>query len=337
MEKEIIQFDSAATAFYFNADFDNLLALAPSENTFILTDENLMMHYQKELKPWRTIIIPAGEQAKSLETLDDVIRQLIALDAQRDALLIGFGGGVVTDIAGFVAGIYKRGVRCGFMPTSILAMVDAAIGGKNGLDIGEYKNMMGLIRQPEFVLYNYAALATLPNEEWINGFAEIIKHAAILDADMFGLLAQNNIQSWTKDTKDLSALIKRNVLLKAKMVQEDEHEKGRRKLLNFGHTLGHAIEQINELPHGHAVAIGMVFAARIAEKQTGFNESAKLIALLEKYQLPTHANYDATVAFKNMVADKKRTGNAIDFVLLKQIGKAIIQPLQVDQLKLELQ
>ncbi|RYZ48464.1 MAG: 3-dehydroquinate synthase, partial [Sphingobacteriales bacterium] len=141
MQQKTYNFSSSPTTFYFDASFEKLKELAPPVNSFIITDENLMMHYQDQFKPWKVITIPAGESSKSLAVLDDIIRELIALDAGRDATIIGIGGGVVTDIAGFAAGIYKRGIRCGFVPTSILGMVDAAIGGKNGLDIGEYKNM----------------------------------------------------------------------------------------------------------------------------------------------------------------------------------------------------
>lgn len=328
-----IQFSNAATDFYFDTSLETLQKLAPTINSFIITDENLMMHYQKALKPWRVITIPAGESAKNLEVLDDIIRQLIALDAGRDALIIGLGGGVVTDMAGFVAGIYKRGVRCGFVPTSILAMVDAAIGGKNGLDIGEYKNMIGLIRQPEFLLYDYNLLQSLPDEEWINGFAEIIKHSAIQDKNMFAALQQNTLDEY-KNSKDLlSTLIQQNALLKARIVQEDEFETGERKLLNFGHTLGHAIENVYELPHGHAIAIGMVFAARLSEQVTGFTQSRELISLLEQYGLPIRFSFDKILALKNMTADKKKTGDEISYILLQETGKAIIHPLSIDEIK----
>src|SRR5690606_28304392 len=242
---------------------DNLVELAPIENSFIITDENLMMNYQSLLKRWPVIVVAPGEAAKSLEVLDDVVRQLLALNAGRDALIIGFGGGVVTDLAGFVAGIYKRGVRCGLVPTSVLGMVDAAIGGKNGLNVGDYKNMMGLIRQPEFLLYDHELLQTLPQEEWINGFAEIIKHAAILDEPLFSLLQQHTLADFQQDKELLKQLIQTNALLKARLVQIDETETKERKWLNFGHTLAHSIETIYQLPHGHAVSIGMMMAAKM--------------------------------------------------------------------------
>lgn len=333
MQQQTIEFSSSATTFYFDALFEKLKELAPTEHSFIITDENLMMHFQDQFKPWKVIIIPAGEESKSLNILDDIIRQLIALEAGRDAIIIGIGGGVVTDIAGFVAGIYKRGVRCGFVPTSILAMVDAAIGGKNGLDIGEYKNMMGLIRQPEFLLYDYGLLKSLLHEEWINGFAEIIKHACIHDAEMFTLLERYNLKDFQEDKELLHTLISHNALLKAGMVQADEWETGERKKLNFGHTLAHAIENTYQLPHGHAVSIGMVFAANLSELFLGFDQVKRITDLLAKYGLPVSFFYNKKQALNNMLADKKREQNTISYILLQSIGEAVIHPITIEEIR----
>jgi 3-dehydroquinate synthase len=333
MQEHTIHYPGATTRFCFDASFDLLAELAPTVNSFIITDENIMMHYQRELKPWRVIIVPAGETSKSLETIDDIIRQLIALDAGRDALIVGVGGGVVTDIAGFVAGIYKRGVRCGFVPTTILAMVDAAVGGKNGVDIGEFKNMIGLIRQPEFLVYDYNLLQSLPLEEWISGWAEIIKHACIRDAEMFALLEQHRLGDFQQNKILLHELIRSNALLKAGIVQNDEREQGERKLLNFGHTLAHAIENVYQLPHGHAVAIGMVFAAGLSEKQTGFKDKQRVVKVLQQYGLPVYMDFDREHALQIMQADKKKVSDHIYYILLEEIGKAIIRPLTIAVIK----
>ncbi len=333
MLQQTITYSSASTAFYFDASLEVLKTLAPTENSFIITDENLMLHYQQDFKPWQVITVPAGESSKNLDVLDDIVRQLIALGAGRDATVIGIGGGVVTDITGFTAGIYKRGIRCGFVPTSIMAMVDAAIGGKNGLDIGEYKNMMGLVRQPGFILYDYALLHTLPEEEWINGFAEIIKHAAIKDAALFAFLEQHTIKDFQSDKTLLAELVNRNALLKATVVQEDEWENGDRKQLNFGHTLGHAIENTYELPHGQAISIGMVFAAKVSEACTGFSQAERLTRLLEQYGLPVSYPFDKKQALHYMLADKKKAGEKISYVLLQEIGKAVLHPLSIDEIR----
>ena len=156
---------------------------------------------------------------------DLIIEQLIGFEADRSTTLIGVGGGVVTDLTGYVASIYMRGIRFGFVPTSLLAMVDASIGGKNGVDVGDYKNLVGSIRQPSFLLYDYNFLKSLPDIEWSNGFAEIIKHACILDQQSFKLLAKNHLQSIKKDKKLLASIIEKNVLLKTSVVKKDEFEK----------------------------------------------------------------------------------------------------------------
>lgn len=321
------------TQLYFDASFDFLKQLAPPENSFIITDENVMLHYQHQFKPWKVISIPACETSKNLEVLEDIIRQLIALDADRNATIIGIGGGVVTDIAGFVAGIYKRGIKCGFVPTSVLGMVDASLGGKNGLDIGEYKNMIGLIRQPSFILYDIDLLKTLPKAEWINGFAEIIKHACILDAAMFKDLEEHTLEHFQQDKSALTSLIEKNALLKMKVVEEDEFETGIRKILNFGHTLGHAIENVYELPHGHAVSIGMAFAAKVSAKLNGFKQADDAIALLKKYHLPVYLDFNIKTALANMQKDKKKSGDAIHYVLLEEIGRATVKRLNIFEIE----
>ncbi|MDQ2753792.1 MAG: 3-dehydroquinate synthase, partial [Bacteroidota bacterium] len=226
MTKKQIQFSSSATTFYFDASFDYLEKISAKENTVLLTDENIFAKNKKRFKSWQTIVVKAGEQHKNQATVDDIIHQMIAIGADRKTTLVGVGGGVITDMAGYVAGVYMRGIPFGFVPTSILAMVDACIGGKNGVDVGVYKNMVGLIRQPRFLFYDYSFLQTLPKQEWTNGFAEIIKHAAIKDAAMFTLLQQHQLSDFQKNNALLNKLIQRNAMLKSKVVVEDEFETG---------------------------------------------------------------------------------------------------------------
>jgi len=333
MKKIKFNFSNSAADFYFDASFDYLEKLTEKDNTVIITDENVFNKNQKKFKGWKTIVIKAGEQHKNQQTVDSIIEQLIAYGADRKSFIIGAGGGVVTDTAGYGASIYMRGIKFGFVPTSILAMVDAAIGGKNGIDVGVYKNMVGLIRQPAFLLYDYSLLKSLPREEWINGFAEIIKHACIKDAAMFKLLEQHDLSDFQKNTKLLNKLILRNATLKSKVVQEDEFEQGNRKLLNFGHTVGHAIENTYHLPHGHAVTIGMVIAAHLSENLIGFKDAKRVVSLIAKYQLPAFYKFDANQAFQVMQADKKRVKDVINYVLLEKIGKGIIRPLKAEEIK----
>jgi len=236
-------------------------------------------------------------------------------------------------MVGYVAGVYMRGVAVGFVPTTILAMVDASIGGKNGIDVGLYKNMVGLIRQPSFLLYDLDFLKTLPNHQWENGFAEIIKHAAIKDAKMMKELASKNIAHYQKDKKSLAALIEKNVQIKVKVVQQDEFEKGDRKLLNFGHTLGHAIENEHALLHGHAISIGMVYASKISQVLQGFNDTGLLVDTLKKYGLPTSMRFNIDQAMQVMQKDKKNARAGMQYVLLKKMGQAVYETVPMKSLE----
>ena len=333
MTTKKISFSSQTVSYYFDASFEHLQKLVKTDNTVVITDENIFAANKKKFTNWRTIVLKPGEEFKVQATVDSIIEQLIELGADRKTVLVGVGGGVITDITGYVAGIYMRGLSFGFVPTSILAMVDASIGGKNGIDVGIYKNMVGMIRQPSFLLYDYSLLKSLPKEEWVNGFAEIIKHASIKDAAMFSLLEQHKITAFQKDKTLLDQLIRRNALLKSKVVQGDEFEQGERKLLNFGHTLGHAIENSYELSHGQAVAIGMVVAAGLSAVYTGYSETDRLVKLIKQYGLPAFAQFDATEAMSVMQSDKKRVKDLIHYVLLQKTGKGTIMPLTPQQIE----
>lgn len=333
MQKKRILFSGGQTDFYFDASFDVLGKIVSREEAVIITDENILKAHQRKLKGYNTIVLKPGEEYKVQQTVDVIIDQLIAMGANRHTILIGFGGGVITDITGFVAGIFMRGVKVGYIPSTLLAMVDAAIGGKNGIDVGVYKNMVGLIRQPSFLIYDYSLLKTLPLKEWQNGFAEIIKHACIKDAKMFAELSQQSIAKYQKQPLLLGALIKRNAVIKIKVVQEDEFETGERKLLNFGHTLGHAIENMYELSHGEAISIGMTYATLMSQQLLFFNSAESVIQLLQRYGLPTVASFDADKAFKVMLKDKKRAADKIQYILLGKIGKGVVQPIQIEALK----
>ncbi|MBV9987220.1 MAG: 3-dehydroquinate synthase, partial [Chitinophagaceae bacterium] len=296
-------------------------------------DDNLYAAHKKKFKGWNTIVLKPGEQHKVQATVDEVIRQLLEFGADRKSTLIGVGGGVITDITGYVAGIYMRGVACGFVPTSLLAMVDAAIGGKNGIDVGVYKNMVGLIRQPRFLLFDPSLLKSLPEDEWRNGFAEVIKHACIKDLGLFRLLQEHRLRDFQRDKKLLSSLIRRNVMIKTKVVINDEFEQDERKLLNFGHTLGHAIENMYELSHGQAISIGMSYAAVISQELKKFKDVNAVTSLLTSYGLPTFASFDVKKAFAILRKDKKKEKETISYILLERIGKGAIQSLSFTDLE----
>jgi 3-dehydroquinate synthase len=213
-------------------------------------------------------------------------------------------------------------------------MVDAGIGGKNGIDVGVYKNLVGVINHPEFLLYDYSFLETLPDDEWINGFAEIIKHACIKDNEMFHFLEKHSIMKFQASLKDTAAIIKKNVDIKYNVVANDEQEAGERKLLNFGHTIGHAIENTSGLPHGHAISIGMVAACRISEAINDFNktDTKRIADLLGKYELPIAFTSDKEKTWEILLHDKKKSGDNMSFVVLDTIGAASIKSIPLGQL-----
>jgi 3-dehydroquinate synthetase len=224
-------------------------------------------------------------------------------------------------------------LRFGFIPTSLLALVDASIGGKNGIDVGVYKNMVGIIRQPSFILHDMVFLNSLPQREWENGFAEIIKHACIKDAAMFRELENMSLKKYKNKKIAICKLVQRNATIKAKVVQQDEFEKNERRLLNFGHTLGHALENQYELMHGQAVSIGMTYACHISEQLTGFKQTGKIVKVLEQYQLTTYMSFDKQKAFEVLKMDKKRERKEMNYVLLEKIGKGVVKSIPLIQLE----
>jgi len=332
MIKKTFRFSNSSVDYYFEGKISHIKQIVGSAKTIFITDENVFAAHEKQLNNRDVIVLKAGEKYKNQPTVDSIIEQLIEMEADRNTVLIGVGGGVVTDLTGYVASVYMRGIAFGFVPTSLLAMVDASIGGKNGIDVGVYKNMVGIIRQPSFLLFDASLLKTLPENEWRNGFAEIIKHASIKDATMFKQLEQNDIGLYQKRRKDLSVLIQRNALLKTKVVQQDEFEKGDRKLLNFGHTLGHALENQYDLSHGQAISIGMAYASSLSQKMNGFTNVDRVVELLGQYGLPTFTQFDKDKVIKVLKMDKKKTKNRINFILLEKIGKATIREISIQQL-----
>lgn len=332
MESQKFKFSTRTVSYYFDASIGNLKKIVPQNKAVIITDENVYNKQKKHFKGWETIVLKPGEEFKIQPTVDSVIDQLIRLKADRQSTLIGVGGGVVTDLTGYIASIYMRGIAFGFVPTTLLAMVDAAIGGKNGIDVGHYKNMVGTINQPHFLLYDVTLLKTLPKSEWSNGFAEIIKHAAIKDAAMFKELEERDLKHFQKNAEALQKLIQQNALLKTTVVTGDEFEKGERRLLNFGHTLGHALEKQYNLMHGEAVAIGMTYAASVSAQFNGFKQMARLVLLIEKYGLPTTVGYDKKKTFEILITDKKKDAGDINYVLLEKIGKAVSKKISFEQL-----
>jgi 3-dehydroquinate synthase len=307
----------------------------PGGRTIIITDENVGRLYQKQFPAADTITIGCGEKHKTLETLAAIYDRLIALEADRATFIVGIGGGIVGDITGFAASTYMRGLRFGFVATSLLAQVDATVGGKNGINFKGYKNMVGVFNQPEFVIADIGLLKTLPPEEIACGLAEIVKHACIADTAYFDDIEGHCDAIAAMDEAVLLDLVRQSVRIKSAVVNRDEREAGERRTLNFGHTLGHAFEKTLGISHGAAVGAGMVQAARISHRRGMLSreELARITALLERLRLPVAVNFDRRAVIDAIKKDKKRQREHIHFVLLQGLGNATVAAIPIAELE----
>jgi 3-dehydroquinate synthase len=274
------------------------------------------------------IIIPSGEQSKTLQQAGGICDQMIAAGFDRQSFVVGLGGGMIGDISGFVAAIYHRGIPHIQIPTTLLAMVDSSIGGKTGVDTRDGKNLVGAFHQPVLVIDDLDVLKTLPQREFNQGFAEIIKHAVIADPKMFRML-----QSWKAGAAPaLQRLIKRNIQIKSGIVAKDERDRtGQRALLNFGHTVGHAIERAGnyrKFLHGEAVSLGIVAACAISVKRAGLrpDQRTAIVDLLERFGLPTRLppKFPRKKILDAVKFDKKFEDGKIRFVVTPGIGAAYV-------------
>lgn len=333
---QIIQYHN--TRVLVGENFSNLAKHFPesASQVILLVDENVLAQAEYDFKDFTCISIRSGEASKSLTYVESLIQQLIHLGLDRSGFLVGVGGGVVCDITGFVATIFMRGVKFGFVPTTLLAQVDAAIGGKNGVNLGAYKNMIGTFSQPEFILTDLNFLKTLPQNEFISGMAEVVKHACISDLEYFEYLEKNVDKIINQDIETLTELVLRSVVIKTKIVEADERESGLRKLLNYGHTFGHAIEKKMEIPHGEAVSLGLLVVNEIAvlEQRLSSNEALRIKALLQQFGLPTN-NQDLQLNTLQdlLFKDKKRAGQQLDLILLSELGSASVVSKSFDEIQ----
>lgn len=281
-----------------------------------------------------------GEAHKTVATMELVLDKLVESRANRDITLIALGGGVVGDITGFAAACYMRGVAFIQVPTTLLAQVDSSVGGKTGVNHPQGKNLIGAFHQPQIVLVDTDTLATLPDRELKAGLAEVIKYGAIVDVEFFAWLETNADALVARDAEALGYAVRRSCELKAEVVAEDERETGRRAILNFGHTFGHAIEQCQgygEWLHGEAVAAGMVMAAMLSDIDK--DDVARLIDLIRKLGLPAKPPKIGVDAMRNaMSMDKKVLGKQLRFVLLEKLGAAYVSSdVDADRLSLTLE
>lgn len=315
----------------FETLLENLIHASFSK-VFVLADENTEKHCLPLLSRYlfdiHKIIIPSGEEHKTLTSAQLVWDTLMKNQADRKSVLINLGGGVIGDLGGFSAAIYKRGIACIQLPTTLLSMVDSAVGGKTGLDYHGVKNALGVFRHPHAVYILPELLKTLPERELKSGYAEILKHGLIADAEYWQQASQIN----PTDVKEIGSLINPSLKIKMRIVKKDAMEFGERKLLNFGHTIGHAIESYSmlhdkhPLRHGEAIAIGMICESYLSKLKGGLSGSELkeitevMMKAYPKYSLRTVLSPELIVLMRQ---DKKNVGDSLRFSLLKRIGKGI--------------
>lgn len=272
---------------------------------------------------------PAGEESKNLETVQELYEFLIKESFDRNDVLAALGGGVVGDLTGYTAATYLRGIRFFQLPTSLLSMVDSSIGGKTGVDFKAYKNMVGAFYMPQFVYMNISVLNSLSDREYFSGFGEIIKHGLIKDKPFYEWLKQEKDALSGREPAKITEMVYRSLLVKKEVVERDPKERGERALLNFGHTIGHAVEKLKEfrLLHGECVAVGMAAAAQISLKRglISAEQFKDILAVITAYHLPVFADGLETEEILNTAAkDKKMDAGKIKFVLLQKPGNAVI-------------
>ncbi|MGM0378717.1 MAG: 3-dehydroquinate synthase [Bacillota bacterium] len=312
-----------------NVEYDNL---------FIITDQNVYNLYEEKIKKMdfkKIVKVVPGEKSKSFETYKKVCTSLLSSNITRSDLIITLGGGVVGDLGGFVAATLLRGIKFLQVPTTLLSQVDSSIGGKVAINANGGKNLVGNFYQPIKVIIDPEFLLTLDSREIKSGLGELIKHSLIKDSKLFyNLLNYSNFEKLYKDIEDI---LYKSLKVKKDVVQKDEYDKSIRMILNFGHTIGHAIEKklkVNEISHGEAIAIGMLEITKISEKKglTKKNTSKKIYEILEKYNFKIKS-FKLNELIKYIKMDKKILNNKLNLILLKDIGKAYIKRIKISQLE----
>ena len=300
----------------------------------IVSDSTVAPLYLEQLEQQFTLpvthtVIPAGEEHKRLSTVEGIYHDLLANGMTRKDLIIALGGGVVGDITGFAAATFLRGVSLCQIPTTLLAQVDSSVGGKTGVDMPEGKNLVGAFYQPRLVLIDPAVLATLPDQTFADGMAEVVKYGYISNREILDMVSAPDYK------KNIERIICECVRIKRDVVTIDEHDTGLRMILNFGHTIGHAAEKLGnyvDLTHGQAVAIGMVAAMRLSAMLGNEDLSERLIGILEHIGLPTELKYGREDIYRSLLTDKKKFGATVNFILVREPGRAEITPIGAEKL-----
>jgi 3-dehydroquinate synthase len=311
----------------------NLAELAQIDGPIaLITDSHVGPLHASRLGDVACVVtMPAGEQYKTLATVQSIYDQLLAAGMDRQATIVALGGGVVGDVAGFVAATYLRGVAFVQCPTSLLAMVDASVGGKTGVDMPQGKNLVGAFKQPTAVFADVTTLQTLPPEEFAAGMAEVIKHGLISNPDLFGRLETGDWRLLNQSPiSNLQSLVSTAIEVKREVVQEDPFEQGRRATLNLGHTFGHAVEQVSgyRVRHGEGVAMGLVAAANLSARLEHCDPAlqGRIEAALQAQGLPTRipAEFDPAAIYQAMFSDKKKAAGKLRFILLQDVGEVFV-------------
>ncbi len=304
-----------------------LLQTKNYSKVIVVTDANLP---EKYLKDYEKIIVSSGEKSKTIETVQTIWKEMLRLKADRKSLVLNFGGGVIGDMGGFAASCYMRGVKFVQIPTTLLSAVDASVGGKVGIDFTGVKNLIGSFNQPEAVIIDTDTFKTLPDREFVSGFGEIIKHGLIYDTDYFNTVTSKKPRDFSEE--ELTDIIAKSCEIKAGIISSDEKESGNRKLLNFGHTIGHALESLsldsdNYLLHGEAVSIGMVAEAKASVLSGLINEGElkNIEEVLLNAGLPISIEISDPEKVLELISnDKKSDKGQVKWTLLKGLGQAII-------------
>ena len=312
---------------------DILSGVLPEGRVVVVSDATIDRLYHPLLEKYDTVLIGLGESVKTLQTVETIYRRFIELGMDRSTFVLAVGGGIVTDVAGFAASTYMRGLKFGFVSTTLLGQVDASVGGKNGVNVDGYKNMAGTFTQPQFVICDPGLLRTLPDREFRAGLAEVVKAAIIADADLFGRIENTTFEALRTDTDLLTDAVSAAIRVKADIVERDEHESGDRRKLNLGHTLAHAIEKCsNRMNHGEAVAVGTARIAGAAVKWGVLSEADRdrIVHVLMQLGFDLTPPVDVKRLLKEVGKDKKNEEGILRIVLPVGIGDCEVRPMKID-------
>jgi len=335
MRSILFEGSTGATTIELGFPFSSIREYFAGKRLAVITDSTVFRLHGDQFPEGQAAVLCSGELSKNIETALEVYEFFLSQELDRSSCVVGIGGGVVCDIAGFCASTYLRGVPFGYVPTTFLAQVDASVGGKNGVNLKSYKNLIGTFNQPKFVLCDFRLLKTLPEKEVSNGFAEVIKHALIGNSSLFSRLEENQERIMSLDEDILEEIVNESLQVKIGVVSQDEKENGYRRILNYGHTIGHGVEKTLGLSHGESVSIGMVMEAGLSVMKGRLEPKIvdRIKGILENFGLPVTAMLNKDAMIDAIRKDKKRQDSAIHCVLLEGIGNAKTETIEIDELE----